>query len=184
MSSLIEALMSILRNEHGCACRPFQTKAGFPLASQGLSSGFTEGNNEGLCCGMSQGRLGQGWTRAPSDPCLPGDMYACLSDSSPVHRRPLSLCSPSCRQWWRQLTTSSSRKPWTRGGTWLRAISSGQPPCCLTPWRRVLSCWRITFWRLTSSGRTQTISVSGLCWTAGPETRGQQKREKNVSLVA
>lgn len=107
--------------------------------------------------------------------CTPGFLTALW-----VHWRLLSFCSSSRRQWSRQLTTSFSHKPWMHGETWLQVINSVQPPCCWTLWRRVLLCWRITFWRLTLSGRTQTIFVSGLCYTEGAETlysrRGKRKK--------
>lgn len=64
-----------------------------------------------------------------------------------------------CRPWWRQWTTSCSHRLWMRGGTWMQANSSAQPPSYSTLWRTVPSCWLITCWRQTSSGKILTISV-------------------------
>lgn len=141
---------------------------------------------------MSQGRLGQYWTHAHHWSLLAGQ-HVCLDFWQPCgFTRDLShSVHPFRRQWSRQLTTSSSHKPWMPGETWLQVINYVQPPCCLTLWRKVLLCWLITFWRLTSSGRTQTIFVSGLCSTEGPErdkkklsSCSAEERKENVSSIA
>lgn len=98
----------------------------------------------------------KGWgNEMLSSPCK----LMCVEDGT-EHVRGLSHSIPlPCRPWWRRWTTFCSHRLWMRGGTWMQANSSAQPPSYSTPWRTVPSCWLITCWRQTSSGKTLTTSV-------------------------